>query len=402
MKKIALCKIDAAGAYVWFQDAKSRSDVDQPQSFISQGDMWSFLRGFVDLLMPSRMGASIPDTFMFDEERIDKLRLEISDAINLDVCTSLLEDTNSDNLGEKPQITLISTPPRSPLSPETPTSSSESYNNTIKSTGLTAIPKFPKEAKVSPFSKITRRFLKEVNIDESFETIELESEDDESGTESPLSTRRASFSSTTSTSITTPLSGSLELPVAPVNSKLRRAIFAIVKDVPGKDRWQQSSSDIALELLRSNPNHNDLSRLESQLTLHLSNSTSSAFQKSECHILAELLPLLSDLAARYAKLTATQLFEVATAPRPLSYEGQGPPHAISEVAKRIAHIGVLHWRVWADLVYKVDPDNAGHVTDATDPASRKVGEAWGEVTDNGRRLSPQRQNSISESIQTGS
>jgi hypothetical protein len=67
MKKIALCKIDIGGAYSWFQAAKS--SYNQPENSSSQGDMWAFFKGFADLLLPSNMGASIPDTFMFDEER---------------------------------------------------------------------------------------------------------------------------------------------------------------------------------------------------------------------------------------------------------------------------------------------------------------------------------------------
>ena len=147
---------------------------------------------------------------------------------------------------------------------------------------------------------------------------------------------------------------SVELPALSVDSKLRRSILAIVDEVSGNNRWKQSCSNIALELLRSTPNHDDLARLESQLNLHLCNPISSVFQISESHILAELYPLLSELAARYAPLTTTQLFEVATSPRPLPYQAQVPRHALSDVAKQMAHIGILHWRVWAPLAYLLD------------------------------------------------
>ncbi len=402
MKKIALRKIDIGGAYNWFQAAKYSSDNDQQQTNFSQGDMWAFFKGFADLLLPSKRDTSVPDTFMFDEERIDKLRSEISDAINLDVCFRLLENTQGKDCGQEAQITTISAPVRSPLRPESPTSISGTQSSTMKSTELPVLLKFPREVKVSPFPTVTRRLHKQTTPDESFRIINPEIEDDESDTESPLSTRRTSFSSTTSISITSPLSRSVELPLLPADSKLRQAIMAIVNDASGNKRWQQSCSDIALELLRSNPSHEQLSRLESQLALHLCNPTSSVFQKSESHILTELLPLLSDLAARYAPLTAMQLFEVTTSPRPLPYQTLVPRHALSDIAMQMAHIGILHWHVWAPLAYRVDPDDAGHVTDATDPASRKVGEAWEGVGEKNRRPIPQGQNSISESIPTGS
>lgn len=355
------------------------------------------------MLLPSKMGLSIPDTFMFDEERIIKLRSDISDAINLDVCFRVLENIHNKGCNQETHITTtISAPPRSPLRPKSPTPISGNYNSTIKSANLTHLPKFRRDIKVGHFSKATKRLHKQTNLDESIRIIDLESEDDESDTESPPSTRRTSFSSTTSTSITSPLSRSMELPVPPVDSKLRRSILAIVDDASGNKRWQRSCSDIALELLRLTPSHNDLSRLESQLNLHLCNPTSSVFQTSESHILAELYPLLSELAARYAPLTATQLFEVATSPRPLPYQAQVPRHALSDVAKQMAHIGILHWRVWSPLAYLVDPDEACHVTDATDPESPMTGKAWGQVAESNRRPIPERQNSISESISTGS
>jgi hypothetical protein len=404
MKKIALRKINIGGAHAWFQAAKSSFNNEQLQTNISQGDMWAFFKGFADLLLPSKMGAGIPETFMFDEERIIKLRSDISDAINLDVCVRLLRDNiHSKNCRSETKITTtLSTPPRSALEPKNPMPISETYSSTTKLPNLPVPAKFRKETKASHFPKAARHLNKERNLDESIRIIDLESEDDESDTESPPSTRRTSLSSRTSTSMTSPLSRSVELPVPPVDSKFRRAILAIVNDASGNNRWQQSCPDIALELLRSTPSQDDLSRLESQLNLHLCSPTSPVFQTSESHILAELYPLLSEFAARYVSLTATQLFEVATSPRPLPYQAQVLRHGLSDVAKQMAHIGILHWRVWAPLAYLVDPDEAGHVTDATDPESRTTGNAWGAVAENNRRPTPARRNSISESIPTGS
>jgi len=399
MKKISHSKVNIKGAYLWFQAAKSVSNNDQPETSSSQGDMWVFFKGFADLLLPSKMGTRIPDTFMFDEERIIKLRADISDAINLDICVRLLENISSKDSGlETQSTTALLASPRSPLRPRF---SSGIHNSTMKSPNMPALAKFNRDIKVGHLLKVTRRPNRQTNLDESIRIVEPESEDDESDTESPPSTRRTSFSSTTSTSITSPLSRSVELPVAPVDSKLRRSILAIVDDASGNNRWLQSCSDIALELLRSTPSYDDLSRLESQLKLHLCNPTSSVFQRSESHVLAELYPLLFELTTRYSPLTATQLFEVATSPRPLPYQVLVPRHALSDIAKQMAHIGILHWRVWSPLAYLVDPD-ACHVTDATNPDSRTPNKAWGGVGENNRRPTPERKNSISESISTGS
>jgi hypothetical protein len=402
MKKIALRKINIAGAHSWFEAAKSSSENDQPGTSSSQGNMWAFFRGFANLLLPSKMGASIPETFMFDEERIVKLRGDISDAINLDICVRLVENINSKESGQETQSTsTLLAPPRSPLRPKFLTPSSGIHNSTMKPPNLPALPMFHRDIKIGHVPEAIRRPNKQTSLDESIGKIDLESDDDESDLESPTSIRRTSFSSTTSTSITSPLSRSVELPVVPVDSKLRRSILAIVNDASGNKRWQQSCSDIALELLRSNPSHDGLSKLESQLNLHLCNPTSSVFQLSESNVLAEFYPLLSELAARYAPLTATQLFEVATSPRPLPYQTQVPRHALSDVAKQMAHIGTLHWRVWWPLAYFDNPDDACHVTGATDPDSRTTSRALGAVADNDRRPIPGRQNSMSKSIPTG-
>jgi len=34
----------------------------------------------------------------------------------------------------------------------------------------------------------------------------------------------------------------------------------------------------------------------------------------------------------------------------------GVKEEIAEIATRIAHIGILHWRVWAPLAYLVNPE----------------------------------------------
>jgi hypothetical protein len=68
---------------------------------------------------------------------------------------------------------------------------------------------------------------------------------------------------------------------------------------------------------------------------------------------------LQKLVETYTPLTSLQIFEAATAPKVASgaaAQGNGQKEEIAEVATRIAHIGILHWRVWAQLSYLVDPD----------------------------------------------
>jgi hypothetical protein len=72
-----------------------------------------------------------------------------------------------------------------------------------------------------------------------------------------------------------------------------------------------------------------------------------------------MFPVLQKLIDNYTPLTSLQIFEAATTPRngPSAMpQANGLKEEISEIATRIAHIGILHWRVWAPLAYLVDPD----------------------------------------------
>jgi hypothetical protein len=263
--------------------------------------MWVFFKGFTDLLLPSKFGEKIPDTFCFDDKRIPKLRAHILDVINLDLCIRLLKDFQN-NRTDKSK------------------SDSDCWTSiTLGETSLTSI-----------------------------------------------------------------------------NAELHWSILAIVDDAAGNNRWHQSCSNIALELLRSTPNDKDLSKLESQLQFHLSNPTSFIFQASETQVLAEFYPLLSDLVARYSSLTAVQLFLATASSQPLPCQVRVPQHTLSDVAKQMAHIGILHWRVWAPLAYLANPDQIDYV-----PQSSRSPQEWLDALENNSRNS-QMQDSIFEIIPTGS
>ena len=83
------------------------------------------------------------------------------------------------------------------------------------------------------------------------------------------------------------------------------------------------------------------------------------YREAEKRVLAHLFPELRKLIVAYTPLTSLQIFEAATSPRVpaiASANGGGFKEEIAEIAMRIAHIGILHWRVWSPLAYLVDPD----------------------------------------------
>jgi len=103
-----------------------------------------------------------------------------------------------------------------------------------------------------------------------------------------------------------------------------------------------------------------LPEFESRLASDLSNPCSSVYQAAEKEVLSRLYPALEKLVEIYTPLTSLQIFEAATStrivPGHFGAQGNGEKEEINEIATRIAHIGILHWRVWAPLAYLVDPD----------------------------------------------
>lgn len=261
MKKIAFGKMGMTAAHSWFRAAKTLRTHNPLLIGSSQRDMWSFFEGFTGLLLPSRSAEPVPDTFTFDGDRIIKLRNDVLDAINLELCARFFRELNRSNSNVEP-----------------------------------------------------RNYL-------DFQ-------------------RRQSLQEQT----------------------LRASITAILSDTPAERRWQEGAPAIALQILRSTPaNLSELSAFEAELQAHLSNPSSPIFLSCESAISAQLLHQIEKVAVRYAPLTTAKLFEISTTSRSTSRDATRDPArvALKATAKQIAHIGTVHWRVWAPLAYLVNPDDVG-------------------------------------------
>jgi len=172
------------------------------------------------------------------------------------------------------------------------------------------------------------------------------------------SSPRSSPSSTSSTPDAqppTPLY--LTLPFTDSTSQVRTSLLAILASSTTTDKWTALSPALALQIVRSTTT--SLTRLphfETHLAFHLSNPHSSVYQEAENRVLSQLFPVLQKLVETYTPMTSLQIFEAATNPKNALVTSLTPKEEFSEVATRIAHIGILHWRVWAPLAYLVDPD----------------------------------------------
>lgn len=358
MKKIALGRVDVAGAHAWFRQASSSPDtMSLDASTHTQGNTWDFMKALVNLIRPSQSQESVPHTFLFDEERLTKLRSDMEDSINLEVCmhmfrglevSSRIQDTRSILQEDTPVSSFVASPCDRPASPA---------GHTLHSS-----PTLPLPHHFAPKSQcdITQERGYFIKTPAGRQLWIPHSESDPIATSvapSPLS----SPSSTASTSETyppTPLY--LSSPLSDSACQVRASLLALLSSASAPDRWTSLAPSLALQILRST--RTPLTRLphfESILGFHLSNPRSRLYQEAELRVLSQLYPALQKLVEAYTPLTGLQIFEAATVPNIVGGLGvptNGAREEIGEIATRIAHIGMLHWRVWAPLAYLIDPD----------------------------------------------
>lgn len=345
MKKIAIGRVDIAGAHAWFKRASS-SDTDpgvQSQTMV-------FINALVQLTLPSKP-EMFPHTFLFDEERLLKLRSDMLDMINLEICMQLYRTLESQS---RPHLALDDTPSTSAVSSPYNRPASPADTTIFSSPTIPFLHHFDSSRSSNQdrghFSRQTSgKQVWKPKVSDSYAN---------SATSSPHSSP-SSTASTPNTSAPTPLYLSPEF--SDSASQVRTALVAILSSSTSSNKWASVSNDLALQILRSTTT--SLTRLplfESHLAFHISNSRSKLYQDAEERVLRELDNELKKLVDSYTPLSSLQIFEAATAPKTAMSNPTGPANGfkdeVVEIATRIAHIGILHWRVWAPLAYLVDPD----------------------------------------------
>ncbi|KAE9377822.1 T-complex 11 [Stipitochalara longipes BDJ] len=356
MKKIALGRVDIAGAHAWFRRASSLPDnLPTDGNAHSQGNTWDFIRALVNLTLPSKSSEMVPHTFLFDEERLIKLRSDVLDLINLEICMYLYRNLDAQC---RLQESLYS------ASDDTPTTLSMVTSRPASPAGLmlssATLPE-PDDFSNSRPKHLSQERVHLIRTLGSRQAGILKVEGGRmlsSATSSPRSSP-SSMASTPDTFPPTPLY--LSQPVTDSASQVRTSLLAILSSSTVNDKWASLAPALGLQILRSTTTPlTHLPQFESHLAFHLSNSRSRVYQDAEERVLGQLAPILQKLIETYTPLTSLQIFEAATTPRTLSGatapQVNGAKEEITEIATRIAHIGILHWRVWAPLAYLVDPD----------------------------------------------
>jgi hypothetical protein len=322
LKKIQSGKLDLETARRWYQDAKCNApleylDARHPyaQAF---GETAVFFYAATKLILPSTPvevpNANVcPNTFVFDEERILKLRSDMYDTICLEVC-------------------------------------------------------------MRQFEELERMADFELSINFNFNA--------------PMSSRPSSFVGSDNGSLDSSprSSGCLgghstadKADAASRSRELYNSLLALLQTAPpvsrASQRWQGLSPSMALQISRYvNAPQVTLSDLEEELSRKLSQMDGDAFQDVETYFYRRLLKELAKRVKDLKNLSGVGLFEVATGGRiqgiartggafPAREQHLDVPGAgrelrdeggIDDMATRLAHLGLLHWRVWGDLAYNED------------------------------------------------
>ncbi|RDL37759.1 Uncharacterized protein BP5553_05192 [Venustampulla echinocandica] len=359
MKKIAMRKVAVAGAHAWYTAARSLPDtVPLDTSLHLQGSMVTFMKALVNLTLPSRAEA-IPHTFLFDEERLIKLRSDVLDLTNFEILMHLFRSLEAQNKRETRHATLDDTPTMSFTSSPFYRPASPADDTMLSSPTIPLPHHFTSRPK--HVAQECGHFIRTV----TGKQVWVPSVDNDVASSSTGSSPQSSPSSTASTPETNPPTPLyLSHPVPESATQARVSFQAILSSLGTADKWNTLSPSLALETLRlTNTPLNRLPHFESHLAFHISNPASRLYQEAELHVLSQLFPVLQRLVATFHPLTSLQIFEAATSPK--SGPGRARPQSnvakdeITDVATRVAHIGVLHWRVWAPLAYLVDPDEEG-------------------------------------------
>ncbi|UNI20019.1 Protein SOSEKI 1 [Purpureocillium takamizusanense] len=327
LRKIQSRKVDVTGARLWYSDAERTCDVP-PGTSQTFGDMGVFFDGLTRLLLPSTQEKRVPSTFLFDEERIMKLRSDVLDAINLDVCMRMYEELEG-------------------------------------------------------FGSLNYKIFGARRAMDEFDRCATPENDFNFNTP-PASSRPSSLVFSSAGSASSSPRSSVVVPsyVAPENTEARTkarnlytTLVALLQSAKPTSRpharWEEMAPSMAIEIFRStSAPHDILPAFEEKVVNTITTASSDLYRDVESKFQRRLMAELSGRVRELKALSGVSLFAVATGARIQNNSGvlqtsrdtEAPSRdgleegGVEDMATRLAHLGILHWRVWSPLVYAGDQD----------------------------------------------
>ncbi|CAK7263851.1 Protein SOSEKI 1 [Sporothrix epigloea] len=378
-KKIQSRCMSVSVAQNWYQQTKcnfSSPDIRQEQAF---GIMGAFFSGLVDFLLPSVDVSQVPNTFLFDEDRIVKLRSDMFDAIHLELCMKVHEMIDAE------EETLSRLAGEGSRSQRLETNCIPSYLSLQHQLQQVAI----SSPATSPAAS---------------EDFDFNTSPKSPASGSSTSSRPSSLSFSACGSDSSEHYNAAGLPpqwpetfasARQRSQKLYASLVTLLQSAHGMgrplDRWEHLWPLMAVEIYRTlssvhRAQHISLERVEFCLKEAL-NPMASLKQHVEQVFRYRLVSALARRVKDYKTMPNVGLFVVAAGGHVHAAPARAPEGTfaavsaaataaaasakllsresrtidpredgcIEDMATRLAHLGILHWRVWGQLVYEPEP-----------------------------------------------
>jgi hypothetical protein len=133
----------------------------------------------------------------------------------------------------------------------------------------------------------------------------------------------------------------------------------------GEKHWISMIGSIAVEIARAKSmiapetgpiSDATISEAEAHLREHFAHPTRGVFEEFSTALSEKLQYETLGVARQYLQMTPLEISERQRNPMSPQRQGRISPYPdIHLIARRLAHVGVLHWWVWGPLVYQRDP-----------------------------------------------
>ncbi|KXJ85201.1 T-complex protein 11-domain-containing protein, partial [Microdochium bolleyi] len=302
-EKLRSRNIDTTAAKEWYCRMTENKNKHHEGSAEAFGDMDVFFEAVAEMVLPSSSGL-IPNTFSFDEKRISALWEDMLDVINLELCMHLYG-----------KLDPAAFEPGASSGPALLLESATDGNS-----GCQAMPSARSSLVLSPAG-------------------------------SPQASPRLPKMSPSRTASALPRDRKAK------SLELYASLISLLQTCPAAshstERWEALRDTLALQIFSfTDAASSELVLVEAMLDQHLSDTSSILFREIERVVHRRLIQQLHRRVKSFKNLGAMALSTAATggSPRDRSWT-YGNDVGVADIATRLAHLGLLHWRVWGPLVY---------------------------------------------------
>ncbi|KAK0740511.1 T-complex protein 11-domain-containing protein [Schizothecium vesticola] len=318
-KRIHAGKLDTSRAAAWYMESQRLSTPNlHTREF---GDMSVFFQAFTKMLLPSSTMDKFPSTFLFDEERIVKVRADLYDCIALEICMRKYEE-----LSRVSETMWHINRRLSPLS-------SEGSARSSRSSGDFGVPT-PASSRPSSFVHSDRGSMNS----------------------SPRNSGLFGYQPAVT--------------AGPRAEKLYESFLDIVNTAPAASqttkKWKELAPMLAVQIIRT-VEEPYTGAFDDQLTEAVTNVHGAIFREVEAAVHKRLIDALAQSVGSLRNLSGVSLITAVsrlqgvmgswsqarsrTARQKRNNPDLRADGGVADMALRLAHIGLLHFRVWGPILY---------------------------------------------------